>query len=511
MVDSKEAPAPDRVQRKRVQNREAQQKYRNRVRERLHAMEKQIEELKSSSKVKISKEPQRQITTAAVNDNILSKRNESAGTETQKGDGSYVSTSPDTRSSISPNIEETHDENQAYASKSRRLANREGSSSESERSRIRTSFHRAAPTTQVPSSTSERALQGTIGTYASQQSIQTRHSGMSYLAPEAFPDLLWLPTSQTYTRESDDDTTKQCPIEGSASGQAKGAQSRLEKEIPESLLLEDIYDFQNCFQEQGRLSIGGDTEPTRSPQNPSGTDLYDESHSFLALDMASELLPEDAYADQARLTYAEIKSKLQSQSLEKRFEYLRLCLSAAGFSTFDTMASQYYTADFSHESIMSSEQRISRQRQLPPLLAELRQHVKTWTQWEAHGYCDEIIKSTESIIVSERGDSAAIVQREYSNTLLELVIPWQGAIDGGGNGMSTSALQPLMRMFQETIPKLLALVESLTSTSEMSNPRERFYTTIALVVLLNRPQKLSKWQMVSIMMTCLDMIYGSSR
>ena len=147
------------------------------------------------------------------------------------------------------------------------------------------------------------------------------------------------------------------------------------------------------------------------------------------------------------LTSSNNKQKLLSRCLEERFEFVQLCLSTAGFSSIDAMVSQYYTADFSHESIVSSEQRNSRHSQLPLLLARLRRDVKTWTQWEAHGYQYEVIKSAESIIRVERADFNAAVQQSYINTLSKL-----GRTHPDADKVSlASAFRPLTRMFQENV------------------------------------------------------------
>jgi hypothetical protein len=250
------------------------------------------------------------------------------------------------------------------------------------------------------------------------------------------------------------------PMSICANSEAKNGQQRTENETSDSLLFEDTYSVQHYLEGHGSpLSRGEIDLPTISAGRLSDGDPCDELRSFLSPNMPSELPDKEVYvlsASQGLNTYSELKGQLEGQSLEKRFEYLRLCLSSAGFNTFDSMASQYYTANFSHESIVSSEQRTSRQKLLPLLLAELRQDVKTWTQWEAHGYCDEIIKSAESIVGSERPGSTT-AQRDYSNVFQDLAKPRQEIIDGVGNSSLSGALKPLLRVFQETVCLVLFL------------------------------------------------------
>jgi hypothetical protein len=88
-------------------------------------------------------------------------------------------------------------------------------------------------------------------------------------------------------------------------------------------------------------------------------------------------------------------------TIDDRFEYILECAKQVGFDGFDSLVAKYYTADFSDDSILSQEQRLSRNRHLPGILAELRDKSKGWTQWERQGYQSEILKAAEAIFVAE--------------------------------------------------------------------------------------------------------------
>ncbi|KAI0441129.1 hypothetical protein F4803DRAFT_436921 [Xylaria telfairii] len=207
--------------------------------------------------------------------------------------------------------------------------------------------------------------------------------------------------------------------------------------------------------------------------------------------------------------HAELRNKLQGQTLEKRLEFLHLCLTSAGFETFDSLVSQYYTSTLSPESIVSSHQRTSRQRDLPILLAELRRYVRTWTQWDAHGYYYEIIKSAESIVSCEK--EAATLHSgsvELGDALQQLTTEPDVSL---GNGSLLGALQVLMRGFQKINPKLWTLLESLVDSGEpMKSQRQRFCTSLTLMLLLDPPGQVSGTQMVTMLMNCIHMIYDNS-
>lgn len=91
----------------------------------------------------------------------------------------------------------------------------------------------------------------------------------------------------------------------------------------------------------------------------------------------------------------------ENADLDDRFDFILECVRIVGFSSFDSMVSAYYTVEFSDTSIVSNIQKVSRNRRLPGILAELREKTKTWTPWEAQGYRDEILKSAEDMFVSE--------------------------------------------------------------------------------------------------------------
>ena len=91
-------------------------------------------------------------------------------------------------------------------------------------------------------------------------------------------------------------------------------------------------------------------------------------------------------------------------SLAERLEYVLQCAHNVGFENFDSMMSKYYTTDFEHNSGISNEQCLSRNRRLPGVLAELRKHSKNWTMWERQGYLQEILKTAQDIYVAEIGN-----------------------------------------------------------------------------------------------------------
>lgn len=147
-----------------------------------------------------------------------------------------------------------------------------------------------------------------------------------------------------------------------------------------------------------------------------------------------------------------------NESLEDRLEFIRLCVAAAGFSSIDDMVGQYYTADFRQDSLVARQQRISRHTQLPHLFVQLRSSSQTWTQWEAHGYQSEIMKSAVTLIQNER-EAFSAPRHLLSTAQVELQKALSEDLTAGAGGSSASrrppsssgALQHLLKSLQDTV------------------------------------------------------------
>ncbi|KAK7704508.1 hypothetical protein SLS57_010470 [Botryosphaeria dothidea] len=88
-------------------------------------------------------------------------------------------------------------------------------------------------------------------------------------------------------------------------------------------------------------------------------------------------------------------------SLDERIEYVLACAEAAGFDGFDSLAAAYYTGAFDESSLLAAEQRLSRNRRLPKVLAEVFAAAGAWSAWERRGFYEEILQSAESMLVAE--------------------------------------------------------------------------------------------------------------
>lgn len=142
---------------------------------------------------------------------------------------------------------------------------------------------------------------------------------------------------------------------------------------------------------------------------------------------------------------------ISNRSLEDRFEFVQLCLSAAGFSSIDSMVGKYYTADFRHDSPIARQQRVSRHSQLPVLVAQLRRNARTWSQWEAHGYQSEVMNSAISLIQDEQ-KGFVVSKRLFADVRSEMErLRMEGGHAGSRSSSSLGSFQLLTKTLQDRV------------------------------------------------------------
>ncbi|KAL1601395.1 hypothetical protein SLS60_006307 [Paraconiothyrium brasiliense] len=78
-----------------------------------------------------------------------------------------------------------------------------------------------------------------------------------------------------------------------------------------------------------------------------------------------------------------------------RFDHILKAMDAVGFSTFDDMATAYYTTHFPPSSVAYDMQQRSRVRHLRSLAANLNRSAQSWSVREKRGWQEEIVHSTE--------------------------------------------------------------------------------------------------------------------
>ncbi|KAB5570726.1 hypothetical protein GE09DRAFT_718389 [Coniochaeta sp. 2T2.1] len=493
----------DRVQRKRVQNREAQQKYRIRMKERIHALEDEIKELKGGKSHSPNHARRHQPTpSGGSSDTNMGMDDGMGGMGVNHITAGHGSISNNARNYGRPGSGGAYGQvtppgtATAQPSPTRVLGPGQQQHQSLGFSQSLEGHGQITPTSQA----AFELLRGFS---------PTPHLQSSPVSPE-WP---WQSAPRP-AGESSMDTSEKPGLPKIATASSSSKHIRHEpvsmNETYEFLSQHDHRNYVDPDMSRHMSSASIDDGPSLS-RELGDSPFFDAATPTSDNDMLSSLPPEGQRHSSAPTleNYSSIpgsatEQKISSRSLEERFEYVQLCLLDAGFSSIDDMFGQYYTADFSHESHISSRQRSSRHSELPLLLSRLRDDIEGWTQWEAHGYESEIIKSAASIIRAERADFGAAARQSYVDTLSKLGSGPDNAAQEAG------AFRALMRSLQESMPKLWALTESLMASDQTLTQRERTYTSLSMMLLLCRPQQAPKQQMMAALTRCLDKVFGGS-
>ncbi|KAJ4424521.1 hypothetical protein N0V82_000845 [Gnomoniopsis sp. IMI 355080] len=156
----------------------------------------------------------------------------------------------------------------------------------------------------------------------------------------------------------------------------------------------------HTWEDQFQIISPAASQPSLASATPSASAIQ-ISHEAYQSELVDALITPGAETGTLDATMPDAQA-----TIEERFEYLLRCARHMGFDNFDTMAAQYYARDFNPTSALASEQRLSRKRRLPELLAELRTQSTTWSAWQRRGYEDEILRAAEAICVLEYHESS---------------------------------------------------------------------------------------------------------
>lgn len=96
-----------------------------------------------------------------------------------------------------------------------------------------------------------------------------------------------------------------------------------------------------------------------------------------------------------------LPSNSAGMDVDERFRGILSYLETMGFENFDDVVRTYYGQHFGEESFLCNEQRLSRNRRLPGVIASVFGAATKWSTWERRGFYEEILKATESMLISE--------------------------------------------------------------------------------------------------------------
>ncbi|EEP77456.1 predicted protein [Uncinocarpus reesii 1704] len=184
-------------------------------------------------------------------------------------------------------------------------------------------------------------------------------------------------------------------------------------------------------------------------------------------------------------------------SLDERFELIMECVAATGFDSFDTLVTAYYNETFGESSPLANEQRLSRNRRLPRVIADVFDAAGGWSPWERRGFHEEILKTTETMLLSE-SDRVRNVLNASITSLTEL--------RDRHNTSSTEQQEMLAtkRMIQNELPNRWALMMALAAENRAAWQRDRSDTALAAILLLHCAGRLPKEQLLKLLGDCLS-------
>ena len=186
----------------------------------------------------------------------------------------------------------------------------------------------------------------------------------------------------------------------------------------------------------------------------------------------------------------------QNASLDERFQCIMEQVDAAGFESFDAMATAYYTQNFNDTSPLADEQRLSRNRRLPQFISEVNAAASQgWSDWERKGFQDEILRTAESMLTSEGCDARQALGAKVTQ-LVE-------AQDNGNPAGAAEAMLSMKRTIQEQLPNSWALTMALASDNRHSWQSDRSNTALATTLLLNFAGRISNDQLLRLVGSCL--------
>lgn len=183
--------------------------------------------------------------------------------------------------------------------------------------------------------------------------------------------------------------------------------------------------------------------------------------------------------------------QMPQPSNDERFSRILEHVQAAGFESFDALVTAYYSDNFGESSPLANEQRLSRNRRLPKVLADLFLAADQWTPWERRGFHEEILKTTESMLLSENAGAK-------ENLLSKL-----GPILENQDQCTPETVNAMKRSVQNEMPNAWDLAMALATDNQQSWQRDRSNTALATTLLLNFAGRMPNEQLLQLIGSCL--------
>ncbi len=263
----------------------------------------------------------------------------------------------------------------------------------------------------------------------------------------------------------------------------------------------DTYDVWNgnVFAQEPRYSLGSVSSFATSQQPSVSSDMHLTGFQVMDSDKHT-LRPQD--------------SPENNLKLDERFKVILECINSIGFDNFDALVSAYYSEQFSESSPLSHEQRISRKRRLPKVVAEVLQAAANWSDREREGLQEEVLKQTESVLVAEGNKARDLLVTSFgplnhaqngsdTTSTVQVLLDAKKTIESEVRTCSTRYSQLIRRTDLKQLPNLWGLLMALAGENRVMWKRDRSNTALAAVLLLQCSGRLPNDQLHRMLGTCL--------
>ncbi|KAH7182284.1 uncharacterized protein B0J16DRAFT_400467 [Fusarium flagelliforme] len=201
------------------------------------------------------------------------------------------------------------------------------------------------------------------------------------------------------------------------------------------------------------------------------------NHYTSTADMDLEFLPTES-TDTPR----------SSMSVDDRLEYIVDAATKIGYDSFDALAKDYYNHTFEPSSSIARKQRMSRNRRLPTVMSEIFSAANDWCEWERRGLFEEVVRMTESLLISEANDSQNLLEDKLEHFI---------KTSAQGNMTSRPDLAS-KRFIENSLPTLWALLLALTMENRALRHNNRSNVATSAILLLRYAGHLPKGQLLDL-------------
>ncbi|KAI0192133.1 hypothetical protein F4808DRAFT_379158 [Astrocystis sublimbata] len=195
-------------------------------------------------------------------------------------------------------------------------------------------------------------------------------------------------------------------------------------------------------------------------------------------------------------------------TLDERLEYVLDSVERAGFENLDALISKYYTAELRNSPAISNTRRLSRKRHLPRILADLRESAPTWTDWEAQGYKDEILRSAESIMLEESNTYLSIAGFPVATSTSSLrsdTTKVSSRMNGADHFADTpTTIDTARGIFQEMLPNLWELGSALCTQGLSVRDGDQSELVVAAISILCFSRRMPREQLQHWINFCIN-------